>query len=87
MNKYDRTLKLQDYQDLANAQAGALDRYDEDAMIRVQHLFDKGYIDIADARHIYLTESGYECLSAVKFERYNQKEWFDNYPRMLDNME
>ena len=87
MNKYDRTLKLQDYQDLANAQAGALDRYDEDSMIRVQHLFEKGYIDIADARYIYLTESGYAYLSAVKFERYNQKEWFDNYPRMLDDME
>ena len=56
-------------------------------MARVQHLFKKGYIAIADARFVILTEAGYDCLAAVKFERYNQKEWFDNYPRMLDNME
>tara|TARA_B100000902_G_C27111745_1_gene813954 strand:- start:282 stop:545 length:264 start_codon:yes stop_codon:yes gene_type:complete len=87
MDKYDRTLKLQDYKDLANAQAGALDRYNEDDMARVGHLFEKGYIAIADARFVILTEAGYDCLAAVKFERYNQKEWFENYPQMLDTME
>jgi len=87
MDKYDNTLTIQDYRDLANAQAGSLDRYNEDDMARVQPLFKKGYIAIADARFVILTEAGYNCMAAVKFERYNQKEWFEKFPEIVAELE
>ena len=84
---YDRTLKYQDYKDLALAQAGAIDRTDQDTLDRIQHLLLKGYMNVVDARHICLTEKGYDALTSAGFKRNEQREFFENYPRMLDDME
>ena len=84
---YDRTLKLQDYRDLARAQAGERDRSDTDTVERIAHLFERGYVNIVDQRYITLTRAGLDALQAVGFDRYNQREFFANYPTMLDDME
>ena len=84
---YDRELKLEDYKDLARAQAGEIDRSDTDAVERIAHLFEKRYISIVDQRYITITRAGVDALLAVGFDRKNQKEWFANYPHMLDEME
>jgi hypothetical protein len=87
MMTYDRSLKLQDYRDLARAQAGEVDRSDTDSVERMAHLFKCGYVNIVDQRYITLTKQGLDALTAAGFDRYNQREFFDNYPRMLDDME
>ena len=84
---YDRELKLEDYKDLARAQAGEIDRSDSDAVERVAHLFEKRYLSIVDQRYITITRRGVDALLAVGFDRKNQREWFENYPHMLDDME
>lgn len=74
---YDTELTYQDYKDLALAQAGAIDRSDQDSVDRVAHLLVKGYLSVVDARHICLTESGYKQLTARGFKRKEQREFFE----------
>lgn len=89
--EYDRSLRYSDYRSLADAQAGVIDTYDRDRMGRIQHLIRKGYISISPAqqgatRFIALTPRGHKQLQLVGYDRRHAKEFWDNYPHMLDAM-
>jgi hypothetical protein len=88
---YDRSLRYLDYRYLADAQAGAIDSYDQKKMGKIQHLVRKGYISISRpqqgaTRFITLTPKGHKQLQLVGYDRRNSSEFWDNYPHMLDMM-
>jgi hypothetical protein len=84
---HDPELTYDDYVMLTKAQAGELDRFDEDQMTQAKPLFDKKYIAVMSVKYVYLTESGLAVLKGAGWERKRTKEWLACYPEPLPPLE
>jgi len=82
----DTQLKYDDYRRIIEAKSGAYDRKDKAAMASIKPYFDKGYLETNRLGDIWLTRKGVDVLLAVGCDPNNSREFFDNYPHMLDLM-
>ena len=82
----DRDLTYDDYMRIINAKSGHWEKRDSEAMKRLQPYFDKQYLDTDRTGAIWLTEKGVRMLQAVGCDPLDQREFFANYPHMMDQM-
>lgn len=77
-----RTVQL-----LAKAQAGELQRFDQDQMAECKPLFDQGYLRVINVRDIYITREGVDVLKRVGWDRKRAGEFFECWPEDLPPQE
>ena len=82
----DRDLTYDDYMRIINAKSGHWEKRDSEAMKRLQPYFDKQYLDTDRTGAIWLTEKGVLMLQAVGCDPLDPREFFANYPHMMDQM-
>ena len=86
-NKYlDDDLVYEDYLLIINAKSGHWEKRDTKAMKRLQPYFEKEYLQTDRSGAIWLTEKGVRMLQAVGCDPLDPRDFFDNYPHMLDQM-
>ena len=82
----DEDLFYEDYDLIIRAKSGEFDRKDRVAMERLRPYFDKGYLETNRTGDIWLTRRGVDVLQAVGCEPLRSREFFENYPHLLDEM-
>tara|TARA_E500000178_G_C16798630_1_gene651386 strand:- start:479 stop:751 length:273 start_codon:yes stop_codon:yes gene_type:complete len=86
-NKYlDDDLVYEDYLLIINAKSGHWEKRDTKAMKRLQPYFEKEYLQTDRSGAIWLTEKGVRMLQAVGCDPLDPRDFFANYPHMLDMM-
>ena len=86
-NKYlDDDLVYEDYLLIINAKSGHWEKRDTKAMKRLQPYFEKEYLQTDRSGAIWLTEKGVRMLQAVGCDPLDPRDFFANYPHMLDQM-
>ena len=84
----DRDLQYEDYLRIISAKSGDYDRRNRTEMALLQPYFQKGYLATdRTGESIWLTRKGVDVLLAVGCDPNNSREFFEQYPRMLDLMQ
>ena len=82
----DTELKYDDYVRILNAKSGHWTKQDKEPMKLLQPYFDKEYLQTDRSGAVWLTERGVRMLQAVGCDPLDPREFFANYPHMLDQM-
>ena len=84
--KEDEDLRYEDYMRIIKAKSGQWDKTHKDTLKLLQPCFDKGYLETNRNGDIWLTEKGVFTLKAVGCDPLDPREFFEDYPHMLDQM-
>jgi hypothetical protein len=76
-----------EYELLAKAQAGELQRFNADQMAECKPLFDQGLIRVINVRDIYITRTGVDVLKRAGWDKHRAREFFEVFPDDLPPLE
>ena len=84
--KEDESLTYEDYNRIIKAKSGHWTKTHKEELKLLQPYFDKGYLETNRTGDIWLTEKGAFTLKAAGCDPLDPRDFFANYPHMLDRM-
>lgn len=83
---FDPDLVYEDYDRIVKAKSGHWEKSNKRAMESLVPYFEKGYLATDRSPAIWLTVLGTRTLQAAGCDPLDPREFFENYPHLLDRM-